>query len=55
MQTTIDSWWNTNKADIGQCLIVVLGAIITFVGKELMNRHRLPFLSAPQVPTSTEN
>ena len=55
MHTTIGQWWNTNKADIGQCLIVVLGAVITFVGKELMIRHRLPFLSAPQVPAPPED
>ena len=51
MQTTIGQWWNTNKTDIGQCLIVVLGALITFAGKELMNRQRVPFLSAPPHPT----
>ena len=50
MQTKTDSWWDKHGADITHCCITMLGALIMFVGKELVNRQRLPFLSAPQRP-----
>ena len=52
MQTHTDSWWDTHGADITHCCITMLGALIMFVGKELMHRHRLPFISSPLRPTS---
>ena len=55
MHKTLNEWWVTHRADVTHCCITVLGALIMFVGKELMNRHRLPFLSAPQVPAPPED
>ena len=51
MQTHTDSWWDKHGADITHCCITVLGALIMFVGKELMHRHRLPFIASPPRPT----
>ena len=46
MLATLSNWWNTNKDEVGKCVIIAVGALVWYVGRELMHRQRLPFVSA---------
>lgn len=46
MLAFLGTWWSTNKNEVGKCTLIVLGALVWYVGRELMHRQRLPFLSA---------
>ena len=46
MLETLSNWWNTNKGEVGKCAIIAVGALVWYVGRELMYRQRLPFVSA---------
>ena len=48
MLETIEKWWKDHKDEMGKCAIVMLGAVVWYVGRELMHRHRLPFVSPDQ-------
>ena len=45
MFNAIGDWWNTHKGEVGKCVIIALGALVWYVGRELMYHQRLPFVS----------
>jgi hypothetical protein len=46
MFNTLGHWWTAHRGEVGKCGIIVLGALVWYVGRELMERQRLPFVSA---------
>jgi hypothetical protein len=50
MLKAIECWWNHNKNEVGKCLLIMLGALVWYVGRELMHRQRLPFVSPDRPP-----
>ena len=44
MLAAIDRWWNHNK-EVGKCTIIMLGALVWHVGRELTHRQHLPLMS----------
>ena len=45
MLESISNWWDTNKSEVGQCAVIIIGAVVWYVGRELMYHQRLPFVS----------
>jgi len=45
MLESLSNWWNDNKGEVGKCVIIMVGALVWYVGRELMGRQRLPFVS----------
>ena len=45
MWETIGNWWNDHKEEVGTCVVVMLGAVVWYVGRALMDRQRLPLVS----------
>ena len=45
MLETLSNWWNNNKNEVGKCAVILIGALVWSVGRELMHQQRLPFLS----------
>ena len=48
MPQNIYEWWATHKGELWKCAVTVLGAVVWYAGRELMQRQRLPFVSPPQ-------
>ncbi|MBI3800234.1 MAG: hypothetical protein HY268_25075 [Deltaproteobacteria bacterium] len=45
MLETLSNWWNNNKDEVGKCVIIAVGALVWYVGRELMYQQRLPFVA----------
>ncbi len=45
MWETLSNWWTDHKDEVGKCAIITVGALVWYVGRELMYRQRLPFVS----------
>ena len=45
MAKIIGPWWHTHKDEVDKCLVIVIGSVVWYVGRELMTRQRLPFVS----------
>jgi hypothetical protein len=45
MLETISNWWTDHKDEVGKCAVIMIGAVVWYVGRELMHRQRLPFIS----------
>jgi hypothetical protein len=45
MVKSIGHWWCAHKDEVGKCLIIAIGAVVWYVGRELMTQQRLPFVS----------
>lgn len=46
MVKLLGHWWQAHKDEVGKCAVIVLGSVVWFVGRELMTRQRLPFVSS---------
>ncbi len=45
MLEAIGNWWSNNKSEVGKCALIAIGSLVWYVGRELMYRQRLPFVS----------